>query len=74
MTPTLPASRGSLPPEGAAPSAAWQSQFRDGVVAPTLVASRTSLPPEGAAPSAAWLSQFRDGNLHGRGENETHPA
>ena len=30
VTPTLPASRGSLPPEGAAPSAAWQSQFRDG--------------------------------------------
>jgi multidrug efflux pump len=28
--PTLPASRGSLPPEGAAPPAAWQSQFRDG--------------------------------------------
>ena len=28
MAPTLPASRGSLPPEGAAPPAAWQSQFR----------------------------------------------
>ena len=29
MTPTLPAARGPLPPEGAAAPAAWQSQFRD---------------------------------------------
>ena len=28
--PTLPASRGSLPPEGAAPPVAWQSQLHDG--------------------------------------------
>ena len=28
MAPTLPAARGALPPEGAAPPAAWQSQFR----------------------------------------------
>ena len=28
--PTLPASRGSLPPEGAAPPVAWQSQIHDG--------------------------------------------
>ena len=71
MTPTLPASRGSLPPEGAElrlgrPGASF--------VTPTLPASRGSLPPEGAAPSAAWLSQFRDGNLHWREANETHPA
>ncbi|MDB5929364.1 MAG: hypothetical protein JWR60_1071 [Polaromonas sp.] len=30
VAPTLPAARGALPPGGAAPSAAWQSQFRDG--------------------------------------------
>ena len=28
MAPTLPTSCGSLPPEGAAAPAAWQSQFR----------------------------------------------
>ena len=52
MAPTLPASRGSLPPEGAAPPAAWQSQFRAGNLqgdgADTLVASSDALPPQQA--------------------------
>ncbi|WP_029527107.1 bifunctional [glutamate--ammonia ligase]-adenylyl-L-tyrosine phosphorylase/[glutamate--ammonia-ligase] adenylyltransferase [Polaromonas glacialis] len=47
--PTLPTLCGSLPPEGAAPPAAWQSQFRDGNLqgdgADTLVASSDALPP-----------------------------
>lgn len=30
LAPTLPTARGSLPPEGAAPHVAWQSQFHDG--------------------------------------------
>jgi general secretion pathway protein H len=44
--PTLPASRGSLPPEGAGPP--WGGPAAG--PAPTLPASRGSLPPEGAGP------------------------
>ncbi|MBX3586468.1 MAG: UDP-N-acetylmuramate:L-alanyl-gamma-D-glutamyl-meso-diaminopimelate ligase [Ramlibacter sp.] len=44
--PTLPAARGSLPPEGAVPP--WGGPARLG--APTLPAARGSLPPEGAVP------------------------
>ena len=44
MVPTLPAARGSLPPEGAVP--AWDGPARE--PAPTLPAARVSLPPEGA--------------------------
>jgi UDP-N-acetylmuramate: L-alanyl-gamma-D-glutamyl-meso-diaminopimelate ligase len=56
--PTLPAARGSLPPEGAGspwggPTASW--------TAPTLPAARGSLPPEGAGspwggPAASWTA------------------
>ena len=42
VAPTLPAARGSLPPEGAAAPAARRR------MAPTLPAARGSLPPEGA--------------------------
>ena len=42
LAPTLPAARGSLPPEGAAAPAARRG------MAPTLPAVRGSLPPEGA--------------------------
>jgi FdhD protein len=45
MAPTLPAARGSLPPEGALH---LQPGEADGDGAPTLVASRTALPPKGA--------------------------
>ena len=55
IAPTLPASRGSLPPEGAAAPAAWQSQFRGpcwgGSVAPTL-----------AAAPAGWQSRLHSSN------------
>ena len=49
--PTLPTSLGSLPPEGAAAPADWQSQIRGPDLegdAPTLPTSLGSLPPEGA--------------------------
>jgi uncharacterized protein len=59
VAPTLPAARGSLPPEGADP--AWGGPAL-GSVAPTLPAARGSLPPEGADP--AWdgpaLRPFQD--------------
>jgi homoserine O-acetyltransferase/O-succinyltransferase len=64
--PTLPAARGSLPPEGALrlrPGEAVDST-------PTLVATRTALPPEGAlrlrpgeAGSAAPAGEFGNGPL-----------
>ena len=44
MAPTLPAARGSLPPEGAVPPKGGLSAE----LAPTLATSRTALPPEGA--------------------------
>ena len=49
--PTLPASRDSLPPEGASFGSAALREPRGGPsdVAPTLPASRGSLPPEGAS-------------------------
>ncbi|MBX9610074.1 MAG: aminoglycoside phosphotransferase, partial [Burkholderiales bacterium] len=46
--PTLPASRGSLPPEGASPALGRPG---GSLQAPTLPASRGSLPPEGASPA-----------------------
>ena len=45
VAPTLPASRGSLPPEGALPALGRPGGESE---APTLPASRGSLPPEGA--------------------------
>ena len=54
--PTLPASRGSLPPEGA--GLAWGGPAL-AAVAPTLVASRTALPSRGGAAPAARRSRFR---------------
>ena len=61
--PTLHAARGSLPPEGAVPPAAWQSQFRgrnlveEGAgAAATLAAPELLLPP---------LGEDRDGGLPG---------
>ncbi|MEP6964487.1 MAG: efflux RND transporter permease subunit, partial [Polaromonas sp.] len=68
--PTLPASRGSLPPEGAGLAWGGPALAAD---APTLPASRGSLPPEGAAPPVAWQSQFHDGNLNGRGDGALRP-
>ncbi len=47
MAPTLPAARGSLPPEGA--ELAWGGPALRSQ-APTLPAARGSLPPEGAVP------------------------
>jgi primosomal protein N' (replication factor Y) (superfamily II helicase) len=63
VAPTLPAARGSLPPEGAAPPAAWQSQGR---LPPRSLTACSSLPPEGATPPAAWQSQIRGRNLVGQ--------
>ena len=66
MAPTLPTVCGSLPPEGAAPPAAWQSQFRGRYLhgrVPTLPTVRGSLPLE----VAARPSRFRGRNLQGRG-------
>ena len=55
-TPTLPASRGSLPPEGATE-----------ISPPQSLTACSSLPPEGTAPPAARQSWFRGRNLDGRG-------
>jgi cytochrome bd ubiquinol oxidase subunit I len=52
MAPTLPAARGSLPPEEAAAPAVWQGQSRGPgleIEPPRSLAVRSSLPPEGAA-------------------------
>ena len=67
MAPTLPTACGSLPPEGAAAPAAWQSQFRGPclrgrgrVMASTLFTACGSLPPEGPLlPSFLRLSCAR---------------
>ena len=53
MAPTLPAARGSVPPEGAEPARGGPSQRS----APTLPAARGSLPPEGAEPARGSPSQ-----------------
>jgi primosomal protein N' (replication factor Y) (superfamily II helicase) len=53
--PTLPAERGSLPPGGGAPPAAWQSQIRDG----NLV-GQESAEPESLLPP---LGEGKDGGL-----------
>ena len=65
MAPTLPAARGSLPPEGVYPP--WGGPAADG--APTLPAARASLPPEGAlaprgGPSALTPRKFGCFNIH----------
>ena len=60
--PTLPTACGSLPPEGAAAPAVWQSQSRGpGWIesdAATLVASRTAPSLQESAAPAAWQSRF----------------
>ena len=56
------ASRNSLPPEGAAAPAVWQSQSRGPCSveeAPRLLTACSALPPEGAAAPAVWQSQSR---------------
>ncbi len=62
VAPTLPASRGSLPPEGALTALGRPGGGAN--VAPTLPASRGSLPPEGAltaSPTCGSTGQpFRD--------------
>ena len=68
MTPTLATSCASLPPEGAAAPAVWQSQSR-GPGLKGLLPSRSStscnpLPPEGAAAPADWQSQIRGPGLN----------
>jgi DNA ligase (NAD+) len=50
QAPTLPAARGSLPPEGVL--APWGGPATLDLIAPTLPAARGSLPPEGAL--APW--------------------
>jgi FdhD protein len=65
--PTLPATRGSLPPEGALrlrPGEAGSAAPAGEEVAPTLVASRTALPPEGAAAPAVRQSRSCGPDLH----------
>ncbi|MDM7949020.1 bifunctional [glutamate--ammonia ligase]-adenylyl-L-tyrosine phosphorylase/[glutamate--ammonia-ligase] adenylyltransferase [Hydrogenophaga sp.] len=57
MTPTLPAARGALPPEGVA---ADLGRPGDGGLTPTLPAARGALPPEGVA---ADLGRPGDGGL-----------
>jgi FdhD protein len=65
--PTLPAARGSLPPEGAlrlqSGKAGPAAPAREEVV-PTLVATRTALPPEGAAAPAVRQSRSCGPDLH----------
>ena len=59
MTPTLPTSCGSLPPEGAVPPKGGLSAG----LTPTLPTSLGSLPPEGAAAPADRQSRIRGPNL-----------
>ncbi len=68
--PTLPASRGSLPPEGAAPPGGGPAA---GTPAPTLSASRGSLPPEGAAPPGGGPAAGRDITIEVVGELISKP-
>jgi homoserine O-acetyltransferase len=67
--PTLPASRGSLPPEGALrlwPGKAGSTAPADGENVPTPpTTARGSLPPEGAAAPAARQSRIRGPGLDG---------
>ncbi|MDB5930088.1 MAG: alpha/beta fold hydrolase [Polaromonas sp.] len=70
--PTLPTACGSLPPEGATPPAAWQSQFRDGSLhgdsTPTLAAERGLLQGIGSAlPNGAGVPAARQNRLCGPG-------
>ncbi|MDB5930363.1 MAG: hypothetical protein JWR60_2070 [Polaromonas sp.] len=70
MAPTLPASRGSLPPEGAAAPAVWQSQSHGPgwkERPPRSLTARSFLPPEGAAAPAARQSQSRGPGWRGSG-------
>ena len=75
MAPTLPTACGSLPPEGAAAPADWQSQIRgpglEGV-ARTLPTECGLLPPGGAAAPADWQSQIRGPDW--QGEDASTPA
>ena len=65
LTPTLPSSSGSLPPEGAVPPKGGLSA---GQLTPMLPSSGGSLPSRGRAPPAAWQSQIRGQNLDGQGD------
>ena len=71
--PTLPASRGALPPEGAAAPVAGQSPFHGPDLprneAPTLPAARGALPPAGVAAPAVRLSRSRGPDLHEAGDH-----
>ncbi|MEO8015342.1 MAG: class I tRNA ligase family protein, partial [Polaromonas sp.] len=57
MAPTLPAARGSLPPEGVAPPAAWQSQFRGR----NLAEEQSALAEDGSADDGGRLFALREG-------------
>ena len=57
MAPTLPAARGSLPPEGVAPPAAWQSQFRGR----NLAEEKSALAEDGSADDGGRLFALREG-------------
>ena len=59
--PTLRASHGSLPPEGAAPSAAWQSQFRDGRLHERGADAPQSEASNNVSGMGAMLQRFFDG-------------
>jgi lipoprotein-releasing system ATP-binding protein len=70
QTPTLPTSLGSLPPEGAAPPTAWQSQIRgrnwlEEGTALTFAASELLLPPlgEGGDGSLSETSLEQQGEI-----------
>ena len=60
IAPMLPASRGSLPPKGAAPPAAWQSQFRDGNLEKPTPALRLQVVGVALA-GAAWQGSVQPG-------------
>ena len=68
MTPTLPSSSGSLPPEGAVPPAAWQSQIRgrnlDGQGAElSLPLSASVLQGEVVLSASGLTKRFTEGRL-----------
>ncbi len=85
IAPTLPTACGSLPPEGAAPPADWQSQIRGRNlgergqacasnevlkdVAPLFVTLSDSMPFERVARSAVRTSQSCGRNLGERGRH-----
>ncbi|MEO5658759.1 MAG: bifunctional [glutamate--ammonia ligase]-adenylyl-L-tyrosine phosphorylase/[glutamate--ammonia-ligase] adenylyltransferase [Polaromonas sp.] len=81
VTPTLPASRGSLPPEGAALPAAWQRQFRGrNLVEEESAAPELLLPPlgeggDGGLPDAASVDPelSKDTSVHFTESGSTLP-